>query len=92
MLLITVPIGIKAIAIGALVVEYLSSFVLILISQRVYSYTLRERFKDLIRPIITSIVMMGTMWGVSLSTLNGLLLILIQVVVGFVVYLFSLRK
>ena len=92
MLLITVPIGIKAIAIGALVVEYLSSFVLILISQRVYSYTLRERFKDLIRPIITSIVMMGTMWGVSLSTLNGLLLILIQVVVGFVVYLFLCYK
>ena len=87
MLLITVPISIKAIAFGALFVEYLSSFVLIIISQKVYSYTIKERFSDLMRPIMNSVIMMGAMWSLSLLDINGLILMFLQGLLGAFIYL-----
>lgn len=87
MLLITVPISIKAIAIGALIVEYTSSFILIYISKRVYSYSLRERFSDLIRPILNSTIMIGIMFPISFWGLSNVLLIIAQTLTGFGVYI-----
>lgn len=87
MLLITIPISVKAIAIGAFIVEYLSSFVLVIISRKVYDYRIRERVADLYRPILNSILMMGAMWLVTLTQLDGAVLIFLQILVGFLTYI-----
>lgn len=88
MLLITVHISIKAIAIGAVIVEYLSAFALIIISKKVYSYTIKERIADLSRPVINSLVMMGVMLCLCLLDMEGIVLILCQVAVGGATYFF----
>lgn len=86
MLLMTIPISVKAIAIGAFIVEYLSSLVLVVISRKVYDYRIRERVADLFRPILNSILMMGVMWLVTLTQLDGAVLIILQILVGFLTY------
>jgi O-antigen/teichoic acid export membrane protein len=87
MILITVSIGIEAIAIGALAVEYISSFVIVIISRKIYSYTIRERVVDLSLPVINSLIMMATMWIVNLTGLEGIMLIIAQVLTGILTYL-----
>lgn len=87
MLLITIPISVKAIAIGAFIVEYLSSLVLVVISRKVYDYRIRERVSDLYRPVLNSLLMMGTMWLVSQTQLDGAALIILQIIIGLVTYL-----
>lgn len=87
MLLITIPISVKAIAIGAFVVEYLSSLILVFISKNLYSYQIRERIADLYRPVMNSLIMMLIMWAITLSNITGLFLLIIQILTGFVIYI-----
>lgn len=87
MLLITIPISVKAIAIGALIVEYTGSFVIVLISKNVYSYTLRERMEDVVRPILNSIVMMATIYLIGIADYTILWTLIFQVSTGVVVYI-----
>ena len=82
MLLITIPISIKAIAIGALIVEYTGSLVIVLVSIKLYNYTLRERLSDLLKPLLNSIIMAVAMFlvgrlGQPYIAVGWLLLILI---------------
>jgi uncharacterized membrane protein YhfC len=78
--------GITAIAIGATVVEFLGTFVIFVISKHIFGYSLKERAKDYIKPIINSLVMMASMWPISLLGLSNLLTIIYQCVIGFFVY------
>ncbi len=86
MLICMLSYGIMAIAIGATVVEFFGNFVIFIISQHIYGYTLKERAKDYIKPIVNSLVMMAFMWPISLLGLSNLVTIIIQCVIGFVVY------
>lgn len=88
MLFITVPISIQSIAIGALLVEYVSGFVLFIVSKKVYYYSLSERFYDLYKPILNSIVMIIAMLMIGLFDLDYLWLLLIQFLLGIAVYVF----
>ncbi len=78
--------GIMAIAIGATVVEFVGSFVIFGISQHIYGYSIRERIKDLLMPIINSIVMVVVIWPISRLVLSNFLTLLLQCLVGFVTY------
>lgn len=86
MLIITIPISVKAIAIGAIIVEYSANFALVLISRKVYHYSLRERMADLIKPLVNSFVMMLSMYIVELMDMEMLWLLIIQIVVGSITY------
>lgn len=86
MLLITVPISIKSIAIGALIVEYLGCFVIVVICRRLYYYTLLERVKDLYKPIINSFIMMVVMLVISQIKCDLLIQLIIQGITGVIVY------
>ena len=87
MLLITVPIGIGAIAIGALIVEYIGSLVVFFISRKVFQYSLRERFRNFLKPTINALIMVLAMLAVSLFGLSNIFTLILQCIIGVSVYL-----
>lgn len=91
MLFVTVNISIWAIAIGATVVEFLGSFVLCVISSRVYGYSLLNRFRDFQKPLLNSLVMAGTICWVPFLELGNALTLSIQAIIAAVVYYLMTR-
>lgn len=87
MLLVTIPISIEAIAIGALIVEYFGSLVIVIISRKVFSYSIRERFIDIIHPLINSCIMAVPMYLLSFFDMSMWLLLFIQIIIGVIVYM-----
>lgn len=87
MLLITIPISTMAVAMGALVVHYVACFALILIARKLYSYSLRERFHDVVKPILNSLVMIIVVTIIGLLHINSVVLLILQVIVGASVYI-----
>lgn len=57
MLFALIPYGVFAIAVGYTMVEFLGNFVLCIISRNVYNYTLKERFTDLLKPVLATLIM-----------------------------------
>lgn len=86
-LVVMIPHGVFAIAIGYTIVEYLGNLILCLISRKVYNYSLSERVTDLIKPVISSAIMLICGYLVSLIHLPLWLSLLSQVVVCMLVYL-----
>ena len=86
MLLITVPIGIGAIAVGATIVEYCGACVIFLISSKVYKYSFIDRLKDFFKPVINTIVMVLSMLPMTLIDLSNMMMIILQCIIGFFVY------
>ena len=87
MLLITIPISVMAIAIGAIIVEYTVNIGMIMFCKRLYGYTLKERIKDLVNPFFNSCVMMAAMWGITLIDMNMLYMLIFQIIIGASVYM-----
>lgn len=89
-LLVTTKMGILYVAIGAVVVEYVGCLVICMIASRVYKYTLFERITDIYKPIISSLIMGASIYSISkLNFESKVLLLIIQIVVGIVVYFIS---
>lgn len=91
MLLFTVRIGVMAIAIGALIVEYIGFLATCIISKKIYKYSFRDRIADIWKSILGSFVMAIAMYCVSLIEMPALPMLLIQVVIAFIVYLLMCR-
>ncbi len=90
-LLITMQFGVWQIALGAWAVEYIGAFAIFCISRRVYGYTLTERVKDLLPPLLCGVGMGLGVIGVGRLALPALVLLVLQVAVGVVLYVgFSL--
>lgn len=56
MLLVTLPLGVRAIAIGFLVTEILGCISLFIVSSKIYGYKLEMRIQDMWKPILSSII------------------------------------
>ena len=86
-LLITMNFGILSIAIGATIIEYIGCFVICCIASNIYHYSLRERIKDILKPIISSLFMVCIINCISkLSIDSSGVLLLIQVIAGLSTY------
>lgn len=85
-LFIAIKINVLAIAVGALIVEMLGTLGIFIVSSKIYDYKLRERFLDMWKPILGSIVMSSALLGISLIGLSYLSTLCIQIVVGITVY------
>lgn len=85
-LLFTVRISVMAVAIGYLTLEFCGTFIQFFISSRVYHYRLRERMKDLGLPFLNSLVMFLVCWSVNLFRLSNIITLLIQLLIGLIVY------
>lgn len=79
--------GVLAIAIGFTVVEYLGNFILFVVSDKVYHYTLKDRFCDMYKPVLSSIIMAGCMHLLTFIFKNILFLLVLQIVIGALSYL-----
>lgn len=86
-LLITVPLGTMAIAIGATAVEFIGGFAIWCISEKTYGYRVWDRLKDIARPAVNSIIMAAVVWFVGYQlAMAPVLELVIQVFVGAVLY------
>lgn len=85
-LFFTVKLGIKYIAIGYFVMEFIGSFSIFLVSSRIYGYRIVERIKDLLRPFINAIIMFIICWCVNMLHLNNIITLILQFVLGIIVY------
>lgn len=90
-LFVTITAGVMYVAIGFTVIEYLSNIILCVVSQSVYSYSLRERIADLIKPTINSIFMVAIAYSVSPLISNDWLLFGCQVVICLFSYIIFSR-
>ncbi len=86
-LFIAIRINALAIAIGALIVEMLGALYIFVMSSIIYDYKLKERFLDMWKPLVGSIVMSIAMYGIRLTNLTNIGTLCLQVVVGICVYL-----
>lgn len=81
-----IPLGIKAVAIGFTIIEYLSNVCLFFVSNRVFGYSLLERSRDLAKPFINAALM--ALFAISLTFVfeNIWLLIIAQLTTCAVTY------
>lgn len=91
LLFYTVNIGLFAIAIGATVVEFLGLLAIFIISQKVISYSIRERIKDLYKPVVASLFMAIVIWTVPFFFSSIFVQVLIQFLLGIIVYYLASR-
>lgn len=79
--------GVLGIALGFIVVEYLGNFFLFVVSDKVYHYTLKDRFLDLYKPVLGSVVMAVSMYILTFILNNSFALLVSQIVFGALTYL-----
>lgn len=78
--------GVIYIAIGAVCVEFLALFIIFFISYKIYGYSLKMRIIDLIKPLISVLVMSGFVYLVTFFNLGYIKTFFIQIAVGVVSY------
>ena len=86
MLSITINYNVFAIAIGYTIIEYLGNITLIVISAKVYNYSIRERIIDLYKPLMNSLIMLLTVYCLTFVFDSNLLLLVSQLLIGLVAY------
>lgn len=85
-ILITLPFGIYAMAIGQVVSGFISTFINAYPNKKLMGYSYFEQWKDLIPSFVLSIVMACIVWCMNFLPLIPLLLLIIQIIVGIIVY------
>lgn len=86
MLIITVPISIMAIAVGATIVEFLGFIILVFYSHYYFDYKILDRFRDLFKPIINSTVMLGGMLLLNTIDASYGIKLVVQLLAAIVIY------
>lgn len=86
-LLLTVRMGVKAIAIGASAMSILLLPVYIIPSGRLTGYSFFEQIKDMLPALIGTVIMSATVYAIGLIALPLMLKLIIQILVGVAVYL-----
>ena len=77
-LLVTVNISVYAMALGYMSVEILGGMVLCVISAKFYGYSLKDRFKDIIKPMINSIIVGFILSIIHLEFNSDLIVIIVR--------------
>ena len=90
-LIIAIKINVLAIAVGALVVEMLGALGIFIASSKIYGYRIKERFLDMWKSILGSIIMAVILFGIKQIGLSNVLTLCIQAIVGIIVYLLVLK-
>lgn len=85
-LIITIPYGIYAIAWGELVGLIISSFINAHSNSKLINYSYKEQLEDVILSFILSVIMGLIVYSINLLNITPLLTLIIQIVVGIVIY------
>lgn len=79
--------GIYAIALGGALSSVFFTFINSYPSRKLLNYGYKEQMKDIVPPLLLSIIMGCTVFSVTLFSYSTLMTLLIQIVIGLVVYL-----
>ena len=85
-LLISMPFGTKAIAIGYLLSCAFGTILCVAPGKKVFGYSIFEQLRDVLPHIALSAVMGLCVWFVSMIPMNNLLTLIVRVCTGVVVY------
>lgn len=85
-LIITIPYGVYAIACGGLVGSIISSFINAYPNLKLINYSYKEQLQDVIPSFILSVIMGVIVYSINLLNITPLLTLIIQIVVGIVIY------
>lgn len=86
-LLISIPFGIYAIAIGMFFSNIVSSFINAYPNKKLLNYSYAEQIKDLLPSLAISVLMAITINSVKYFSLTSWSLLCVQVIIGFIVYI-----
>lgn len=86
-IIITIPLGIYAMAVGQVVSAFINSFINAYPNKKLMNYTYFEQWKDLMPSFIISIIMALSVWSLHFIPLQSIILLLIQITVGFILYI-----
>lgn len=90
-LIVLIRKGPLIIAIGATSIEFIFYFVICLISRRLYKYALLDRFKDIVKPLISSLGMcffVILIQNLIKNRIDEVLVLLISITTGIFSYIF----
>lgn len=83
---ITLPFGVYAMAVGQVIQNFLSTFINAYPNKKLMGYSYFEQWKDLMPSFVLSIMMAGIVWTMNFISITPLLLLIIQIIVGIIVY------
>lgn len=86
-LIISIPFGTLAIAEGLIITSIASIFINAFPNVKLLGYSFKEQLSDLLSPLALSVFMAVLIFPISITELNDVAVILIQVVCGAIVYL-----
>ncbi|MBD5428527.1 MAG: lipopolysaccharide biosynthesis protein, partial [Treponema sp.] len=90
-LLLTVPLGITAMAAGQVVCGFVSTFINAWPNKKLMGYSYWEQWRDLLPPFVLSVVMAVAVWCLRFVLVSDTLLLAVQVVAGIVFYVMMSR-
>lgn len=85
-LVATIPFGVYIMALGQVVVAILSTFINAFPNRRLLNYQYKEQIKDVLPALLISLVMFAVVFPMNYLNINIYLLLLIQILIGIVVY------
>ena len=86
-ILITLPLGIYAMAIGQVVQGFISTFINAFPNKKLMGYSYFEQWKDLIPSFLLSLIMAGIVWSMNFLQIEPLILLILQIIVGIMIYI-----
>lgn len=87
-LIISIPHGPMAIALGATLTEIVGGFCIWKVSSKVYGYRIKDRIKDIIKPFSNSMIMAGGVYAIGIClNLTPMLELVIQIFCGIAIYI-----
>ena len=86
-ILVTLPFGIYAMAIGQVVAAVISSFINAFPNKKLMNYSYFEQLKDFLPSFIVSIFMAACVWSLKFISLPTSILLLLQISLGFILYI-----
>ncbi|RHW42797.1 lipopolysaccharide biosynthesis protein [Neobacillus notoginsengisoli] len=86
-LIITIPFGVYALALGVLAGGIISSFINAYPNLKLLNYSFLEQWKDIIPSLIHSLIMGACVYSIQFFGVPLLLTVMLQITVGIIVYI-----
>ena len=86
-IVITLPLGIYAMAIGQVISGFISTFINAFPNKKLMNYSYFEQWKDLIPSFLLSLIMAGIVWSMNFLQIEPLILLILQIIVGIMIYI-----
>ena len=86
-IVITIPLGIYAMAIGQVISAFIASFINAWPNKNLMNYTYFEQWKDLMPSFLSSIIMAVCVWFINLIPITSICILLLQIVSGIGIYI-----